>query len=209
MDKSLNLRPQVPYLSARAKACLIWELLPSKNNIPGYSVPLPTPRRHRAAWPPSCRRWHLPWAGQESAFWGRGGGGGVQWPNESPRRTLGKKRMDECPPWLPPHSILGPCPSCWAMGTGVWPALPSSSSCISIFKMILEMALSHGTAVNQMLKCKRHSKLVSGVTVRDCDLPILSRGMPPCSDPGQELSGWSLAAPDQTLWRPQEPSFSW
>lgn len=75
--------------------------------------------------------------------------------------------------------------------------------------MTLEMALSHGTAVNQMLKCKRHSKLVSGVTVCDCDLPILSRGTPPCSDPGQELSGWSLAAPDQTLWRPQEPSFSW
>lgn len=75
--------------------------------------------------------------------------------------------------------------------------------------MTLEMALSRGTTVNQMLKCKRHSKLVSGVTVRDCDLPILSRGTPPYNDPGQELSGWSLAAPDQTLWRPQEPSFSW
>lgn len=103
------------------------------------------------------------------------------------------------------------------MGTGVWPARKGSSaappsSCLPvfpIFKMALVRALSHGTVVNRVLKVERRSELVLHATVCDCDLPVLSREAPPFGDPGQGLSGWILAAPDQTLWRPQEPSFSW
>lgn len=50
-----------PYLTAKAKDCLIWEL-PSKSNIPGYSVPLPGPETAQSGleWPglPACRRSH-------------------------------------------------------------------------------------------------------------------------------------------------------
>lgn len=110
--------------------------------------------------------------------------------------------MDDCPPWLHPgllHLVLG----CGYWGVLLLPLC--LLICISIFKM----ALSRGAVVSQMLKLERRPKLVSGITVRDCDLPVLTRGMPPCSNPGQGLSDWILAAPDQTLWTPREPLYSW
>lgn len=100
LDKSLNLRLQVPYLSAKAKNCPIWEL-PSKSNIPGLSVPLPTPEPAQSGLTSRLQALAPPRGCQESAFgweweWGK------QWQNESPWRILGKKRPVDCPPWLHP-----------------------------------------------------------------------------------------------------------
>lgn len=160
MEKSLNLKGFKSLICQPRPRTVQSGNCHPKATFQGTLFPFQPQSRHRVAWPPACRRLHLPGAARSQPLageWGRE----KQWQNESPWRILGKKRTGDCPSWL--HSLLLHL----VLGCGYWGVACSQGSfclplvCISIFKM----ALCHGTVVNQMLKLERSPKLVLDVTI--------------------------------------------